>query len=136
MRIPPIGLSHRSSVLIVEALTVPRLPADYAAMADMPPVFATAYMIAFIEAACIEALAPYLEEGEATVGTHVDVSHSAATPIGMTASCAVELVEVDGRKLKFKVLCTDEKGPIGEGFHERYLIDLERFLAKLPAAKP
>ena len=61
----------------------------------------------------------------------MSISHSAATPIGMTATCAVELVAVEGRKLKFKVLCTDEKGPIGEGFHERALIDVERFMAKL-----
>ncbi len=53
----------------------------------------------------------------------------------MTATCAVELVEVEGRKLKFKILCTDEKGPIGEGFHERVLIDLERFLARLGKKK-
>jgi fluoroacetyl-CoA thioesterase len=101
----------------------------------MPAVFATAFLVGFVEDTCVAALKPHLAAGQRSVGTHVDVSHSAATPIGMTVSCAVELVEVDGRKLKFKVLCTDEKGPIGEGFHARVLIDLERFLAKLPAAK-
>jgi fluoroacetyl-CoA thioesterase len=53
----------------------------------------------------------------------------------MTAGCEVELVEVEGRRLKFKVLCSDDKGPIGEGFHERYIIDLERFLARLGEKK-
>jgi fluoroacetyl-CoA thioesterase len=94
-------------------------------------VFATAFMVAFVEDTCVAALKPHLAPGQRSVGTHVNVSHTAATPIGRIASCEVELVEVEGRKLKFKVLCTDEKGPIGEGFHERVLIDLERFLARL-----
>jgi fluoroacetyl-CoA thioesterase len=101
----------------------------------MPPVFATAFLVGFVEDTCVAALKPHLAPGQRSVGTHVNVSHSAATAVGMTATCEVELVELDGRKLKFKVLCTDENGPIGAGFHERVLIDLERFLARLEAKK-
>jgi fluoroacetyl-CoA thioesterase len=128
---PPLGLKHKQSITVTPDLTVPSVSPHFAGFHDMPAVFATAFLVGFVEDTCVAALKPHLAAGQRSVGTHVDVSHSAATPIGMTASCAVELVEVDGRKFKFKVLCTDEKGPIGEGFHERYLIDLDRFLAKL-----
>jgi fluoroacetyl-CoA thioesterase len=128
---PPLGLKHKQSITVTPDLTVPLVSKHFAGFHDMPPVFATAFMVAFVEDTCVAALKPHLAPGQRSVGTHVNVSHSAATPIGMTASCEVELVEVEGRKLKFKVLCTDEKGPIGEGFHERVLIDLERFLARL-----
>jgi fluoroacetyl-CoA thioesterase len=128
---PPLGLKHQQSIAVTPDLTVPAVSDRFAGFQDMPPVFATAFMVAFVEDTCVAALKPHLAPGQRSVGTHVDVSHVAATPIGMTARCEVELVEVEGRKLKFKVLCSDEKGPIGEGFHERVLIDLERFLARL-----
>jgi len=128
---PPVGLKHKQSVTITPDLTVPSVSPHFPGFQDMPAVFATAMMVGFVEDTCVAALKPHLQPGQRSVGTHVNVSHSAATPIGMTASCEVELTEVEGRRLKFKVLCTDEKGPIGEGFHERVLIDVERFLAKL-----
>jgi fluoroacetyl-CoA thioesterase len=83
----------------------------------MPPVFATANMIAFIEWTCVAALAPHLAPHQRTVGTRIEISHSAATPIGMDVTADVELVEIDGRRLRFKVGCRDEAEPIGEGFH-------------------
>ncbi|MDQ7251159.1 thioesterase family protein [Dongia sedimenti] len=132
---PPLGLKHKQSITVTPDLTVPSVSKRFAGFQDMPPVFATAFMVGFVEDTCVAALKPHLAPGQRSVGTHVNVSHSAATPIGMTASCEVELVEVDGRKLKFKVHCTDEKGSIGEGFHERVLIDLERFLARLDGKK-
>jgi fluoroacetyl-CoA thioesterase len=132
---PPLGLKHKQSITVTPDLTVPSVSSHFAGFQDMPPVFATAFMVGFVEDTCVAALKPHLASGQRSVGTHVNLSHSAATPIGMTASCEVELVEVEGRKLKFKVLCTDDKGPIGEGFHERALIDLERFLARLGGQK-
>ena len=128
---PPLGLKHKQTITVTPDLTVPSVSNRFAGFQDMPPVFATAFMVAFIEDTCVAALKPHLAPGQRSVGTHVDVSHVAATPIGMTARCEIELVEAEGRRLKFKVLCTDDKGPIGEGFHERALIDLERFLARL-----
>jgi|SRR5579862_4988289 len=97
----------------------------------MPPVFATAQMIAFVEWTCVAALAPYLAPHQRTVGTRVEMSHTAATPIGMEVTAEVELIEIDGRRLRFKVSCHDESEPIGDGFHERMIIDHTRFMARL-----
>jgi fluoroacetyl-CoA thioesterase len=128
---PPLGLKYAQDIVVTPDLTVPSVSPRFDGFQDMPPVFATAFMVGFVEDTCVLALRPFLAPGQRTVGTHVDVSHSAATPVGMTASCAVELVERHGRRLKFKVACRDEKGPIGEGFHERVVIDLERFMTRL-----
>ena len=133
---PTVGLKHTQSITVTPDLTVPSVSRHFAGFQDMPPVLATAFMVGFIEDACVAALKPHLAPGQRSVGTHVNVSHSAATPIGMTVNCAVELVEVEGRRLKFRVLCTDDKGPIGEGFHERVLIDLKRFLDRLGVESP
>jgi fluoroacetyl-CoA thioesterase len=127
------GLRHVETLRVDPSLTVPAVSAAFASFADMPPVLATAFLVGFIEWTCIEALRPYLDEGERTVGTHVDVSHVAATPIGMIATAEVEFVAVEGRKLRFKVSCRDEGGLIGEGFHERAVIDLGKFMARLSA---
>ena len=126
------GLRHIQALPVDPSLTVPAVSKAFA-FEDMPPVFATAFLVGFIEWACIEALRPYLDAGERTVGTHVDVSHTAATPVGMTVTAEVELIAVEGRKLRFKVACRDDAGPIGEGFHERAVIDLARFMARVAA---
>jgi fluoroacetyl-CoA thioesterase len=125
------GLRHNRSLTVDRSVTVPALPPLLGDLADMPPVFATACMVAFVETTCIEALAPYLAEGEKTVGTHVDLSHLAATPIGMKVTAEVELVAVEGRKLRFKVECRDDKEIIGAGFHERFVIDAAKFMTRL-----
>ncbi|WP_210239530.1 thioesterase family protein [Mesorhizobium sp. B2-8-9] len=125
------GLRHRQIVRVDDTLTVPAMTPAFAGFGDMPPVFATAFMVGFIEWACIEALRPFLGSHERTVGTHVDVSHVAATPVGMMVTADVELVAVEGRKLRFKVSCTDEGGLIGEGLHERAVIDHDKFMARV-----
>jgi fluoroacetyl-CoA thioesterase len=127
------GLVHVQTIRIGESLTVPALSHAFGSFVEMPSVFATAMMVGFVEWACIEALRPYLDPGEQTVGTHVDLSHVAATPIGMTASARVELVEVHGRKLRFQVTCRDDADRIGAGFHERFVIDRETFASRLAA---
>jgi fluoroacetyl-CoA thioesterase len=132
---PPLGLNFSRTIRIDPALVVPGLPAAFPVMADMPPVFATAFMIAFVEATCIEALAPYLEAGEATVGTGVDMRHVGGTPIGLDVTAEVELTAVEGRRLRFRVACQDEAEPVGDGWHERFLIDRERFAARLEAKR-
>ena len=76
---------------------------------------------------------PYLEPGTDTVGTRLDVSHDAATPIGMQAWAESELVEIDRRRLVFNVKAYDETGPIGQGRHERFIVDMEKFTAKCNA---
>ena len=77
------------------------------------------------------ALAPYLGPDQRTVGTRVEMTHIAATPIGMKVTAEVELVEIKDRTLRFKVACRDERDAIGEGFHERTIIDHSRFMARL-----
>lgn len=94
-------------------------------------VFATPMMIALMEQTCNESVVPMLEEGQGTVGTHIDVSHCAATPVGMRVWCDSELVEVDRRRLVFKVAAYDERGLIGEGRHERFVIDTKKFQDKV-----
>ena len=90
-----LGLRHEQTITVDESLTVPRVSQRYAGFADMPPVFATAFLVGFVEWTCIEALRPYLTHEQRTVGVHVDLSHSAATPVGMKVTAAVELIAVD-----------------------------------------
>jgi predicted thioesterase len=94
------------------------------------PVLATPRMIALIEATASAAVAPELEPGTSTVGTLVNVSHTSATPIGMEVVCTAELVEVDRRRLVFKVEVSDASGPIGSGAHERFVVNDEKFMSK------
>lgn len=96
-------------------------------------VFATPQMIALMEATASESIASYLDAGCSSVGTLVNVSHVAATPVGMKVRCESKLTEVDGRKLTFAVKAYDECGLIGEGTHERFIIFSEKFMAKTNA---
>jgi len=98
-------------------------------------VFATPMMVALMERTCRICVKPYIEDGLETVGTRVDVSHLAATPVGMKVWCECELIEVDGRRLVFKVSAFNEKGLIGEGKHERFIIDVLKFQAKTESMK-
>jgi fluoroacetyl-CoA thioesterase len=125
------GLRHSETILVNDRLIVPEMADYFSNFAAMPPVFATAYLVAFVEWTCVRALADHLLDGEATVGTKVDLSHDAATPVGMRASAAIELVAMEGRKLRFRIECRDERDAIGAGFHERFVIDQARFLSKL-----
>lgn len=130
-RSPQPGLRHASQFVVALSHTVPEVDGTWPGFRDMPPVFATAMMIGFIEQTCIEGLRPCLSSGQHTVGTHVDVSHVAATPVGMTVTAEIELTAVEGRALTFKVVCRDEAGLIGEGVHRRAIIDLERFTQRI-----
>jgi len=125
------GLRHRATLRVSEQMAVPAQSRMMGGTALMPPVFATANMIAFVEWTCVAALAPYLAPTQRTVGTRVEMTHSAATPIGMAVTAEIELVEFDGRRLRFRVSCRDESEPIGEGFHERTIVDHDRFMARL-----
>ena len=125
------GLAHSESILVTDRLIVPEMADYFTNFASMPPVLATAYLVAFVEWTCVRAIADHLLEGEASLGIHVDLSHTAATPTGMRATAAIELVEMNGRKLRFKVACRDERDEICAGFHERFVIDQARFLSKL-----
>ncbi|MDD2573098.1 MAG: thioesterase family protein [Bacillota bacterium] len=96
-------------------------------------VFATPMMIGLMENAALSAVDLHLPKGYVTVGTRIDVRHLAATPVGMKVYAMAQLTGIDGKRLEFKVEAYDEKEKIGEGSHERYIIDVERFIERTAA---
>lgn len=99
------------------------------------PVFATPAVVALAEETAWKSVSPELEEGQGTVGTLMELSHIAATPLGMKVRCESELVEIDRRKLVFLVKVYDEKEKVAEGRHERFIVDNAKFLAKAESKK-
>lgn len=124
-----IGIKGHKEMTVTAEVTADRIGSG------LVQVFATPMMIALIEQTCNESVSPYLESTQGTVGTLVNVSHSAATPIGMKVWCDSQLVEIDRRRLVFKVAAYDECGLIGEGTHERFIIDSAKFQAKVDGKK-
>lgn len=96
-------------------------------------VLATPRMLALMEETSWKSVAGYLDEGMGTVGIKLDVEHLAPTPVGMHVRCETILNEIDGRKLTFYVEAYDEAGKIGEGIHERFIVDEARFQSKADA---
>jgi fluoroacetyl-CoA thioesterase len=94
-------------------------------------VFSTPMMVALMENAAMQAVQPHLAEGESTVGTVVHIKHMAATPLGMQVKAIARLDTVDGRRLLFTVEAFDGKEKIGEGTHERFVIQVEKFLSRI-----
>jgi fluoroacetyl-CoA thioesterase len=131
------GLSYRFQFTIPATKTVPHLYPESELFQQMPDVLATGYLVGLLEWACIEALKPHLDwPREQSLGTHVNFSHVAATPPGMTVTVAVRLDKVEGRKLTFTLSAHDGIELISEGTHERHVIDVERFNAKIAAKMP
>ena len=97
----------------------------------LPPVLATPVMIMIMENAALNALKPYFDAGETAVGSRVDVIHLAASVVGRKVQGKAEVVRVDGRRIEFKVRATDGGEEIGIGTHERMVIDVEKFAARL-----
>ena len=124
-----VGSKGRAEALVTEDKTAA------AVGSGLVPVFATPYMVALMENAAVNAVQAGLEEGQGTVGTRLEVTHDAATPVGMKVWAEAELTAVDGKKLTFTVRAFDEAGPIGGGTHERFIITVDRFLAKAEAKK-
>ena len=119
-----VGMQHT----VIETVTNEKSAAQVGS--GLLPVYATPAMIALMEKCASECVAPFIEEGKSSVGTMLNVKHLAASPIGIQISCTATLTEIDGRRLVFSLVASDEKGPIGEGTHERFIIDVERFMAK------
>lgn len=124
-----IGIKGHLEQMVTTEVTADRIGSG------LVQVFATPMMIALIEKTCNESVVPFLEEGQGTVGTLINVSHCAATPVGMKVWCDSELIEMDRRRLVFKVAAYDECGLIGEGSHERFVIDSAKFQAKVDAKR-
>lgn len=125
------GVKASFSYVVPVEKTVPHLFAESPEMQAMPAVFATGFMVALMERTCMLALAPHLDEGEGSVGVHVDVSHDAATPAGFTVKVDVEVTEVEGRRVWFQVMAHDGDDLIGEGYHARFIVDWAKFNAKV-----
>jgi fluoroacetyl-CoA thioesterase len=126
------GLTYTHRFAIPPSKTVPCLYPESQMFREMPEVLATGFMVGLLEWACIELLRPHLDwPAEQTLGTHVDFSHLAPTPPGLTVTVDVRLEHVDGRKLVFSVVAHDGIDKIAEGRHERHVIDTARFLAKI-----
>ncbi len=99
--------------------------------AMLPQVLATPVMILIMENAALAAIRPYLDSGESAVGTAIDVRHLAATPVGHEVRAEAEVVKVEGKRIEFKVSARDETEQIGSGTHQRMVIDLGSFNARL-----
>jgi fluoroacetyl-CoA thioesterase len=126
------GIEYELQLRVPESKTVPALYPESPEFREMPEVFATGFMVGFLEWACIAAVKPHLDwPQEQNVGTHVDVSHLAATPPGLVVTAKVKLVEVDGRRLVFEVEAHDGVDVIAKGTHERFIIDRDRFTKKV-----
>ena len=97
------------------------------------PVFSTPHMIGLMENTAWASVEPYMEEGRTTVGTHLDVSHLSASPVGAHIICESELIEIDRRRLVFKLAAYDDAGLIGQGTHERFIIDIDKFMERVEA---
>ncbi len=131
------GMTFTHTYRVSDEKTVPFVFPEAELFQAMPPVFATAFMVGLMEWACMEALRPHMDAGEISLGTHICVSHSAATPPGMQVEVVVALLEVNGPKTKWSIVARDEHDLIGEGTHERFTIDGDKFkglVAKKKAA--
>ncbi len=131
-----VGLRYQHKFTVPKSKTVPNLYPESEEFKIMPEVFATGYLVGFLEWACILAIKPHLDwPMEQSVGTHINVSHEAATPVGQEVIADVELVKMDGKKLTFNVEARDRVDVISKGTHERYVIIKEKFENKIKEKK-
>jgi fluoroacetyl-CoA thioesterase len=124
------GMTFEFNYPVSETRTVPNLFPDIEEGAVMPKVLATGYMIGLMEFACIRFINPHIDwPRQQTVGIHINVSHTAATPAGMTVTIKGKLEKVEGRKLSFILEAFDDQDQISRGTHDRFIIDAEKFNA-------
>jgi len=128
------GLEYELVYRVPESKTVPHLYPEAPEFQVMPRVFATGFMVGLMEWACLMAIIPHLDwPAEQSVGTHVNLSHSAATPPGLEVRAKVKLVQVDGRRLVFEVEASDGVDTICKGTHERFVINAAKFVERVKA---
>ena len=124
-----VGITGKQTVTVTEDKTAKVMGSG------MLPVYATPSMSALMENTAAVSVADELEDGQGTVGTLINVKHLSATPVGMEVTCETKLVEIDRKRLVFEVKAYDAAGVIGEGTHERFIIDNEKFMAKAEGKK-
>jgi len=125
------GLEYQHRFIVPESKIVRNLYPESERFQDFPEVFATGFMVGLMEWACIELMAPHLDDGEGSLGVHINVSHEAPTPPGMTVSVEVRLDTIEKRILTFAVEAHDGLDRIGRGHHQRAIILLDQFNEKV-----
>ncbi|MBR5947992.1 MAG: thioesterase family protein [Clostridia bacterium] len=120
-----VGIKGKKAAKVTEEYTAAHL------LSGLLPVFATPALVALMEYTCSDSVQSELGKGFGTVGALIDCRHLSPSPIGSTVTCESELVEIDNRRLVFKVRACDDFGEIGSGTHERFIIDNERFMLKV-----
>jgi fluoroacetyl-CoA thioesterase len=125
------GQTHQFSYVVPENKTVPHLYPEATDFQDMPKVFATGFMVGLMEWACIQLMQPHLDPGEGSLGVHIDVSHAAATPPGLTVTVDATCTAVNGKRVSFEVRAHDGVDLIGEGRHERVVVVWDKFKARV-----
>lgn len=131
-----VGIKYQHKFIVPKSKTVPNLYPESEEFKIMPEVFATGYLVGFLEWACILAIKPHLDwPSEQSVGTHINVSHQAATPVALEVIANVELVKIEGKKLTFNVEARDTVDIISKGVHERFIINKEKFISKVNEKK-
>jgi len=125
----PVGTKGERDLLVTSEVAISFMGAEDAR------VLATPHMIMYMERTCRDTVLPLLDPGHDTVGTHVNVSHLAATPIGMMVTFSCEVTGINDRRIQFRVEARDEKDKIGEGTHERAIVNVSRFATRVAEKK-
>ncbi len=126
-----VGLDYVHRYRVPENKTVPHLYPEAPSFHEMPRVFATGFFVGLCEWACIEAMAPHMDPGEGSVGTLVNLTHTAATPPGMEVTVHVRCIGVDGRRTVWEIEARDAVEAIGRGTHERFTVDFAKYNARI-----
>ena len=126
------GLSFEFKYKVPEEKTVPYIYPEFREIQQMPEVFATGFLVGLFEYACIQAIKPHIDwPKEQTVGIGININHTAATPAGFTVTIKGKLEKIEDRKLTFSLTADDGIDKISEGMHERFVIDVEKFGARI-----
>ncbi|MFZ3580819.1 thioesterase family protein [Loktanella sp. DJP18] len=128
-----VGMRAEARMVVTEAMLVPGAAGVFGDFSAMPRVLATMYLVGFLEETAIKCILPHQPPGQHSLGTDINITHIAPTPAGMGIRAVAELIEVQGRSLRFRVAAWDAAGLIGEGTHRRATIDLDRFNARVAA---
>ena len=130
-----VGLEHTLKFKVTREKTVPFLYPETELFREMPEVFATGFMVGFIEWACMEAIKPFLDDRERTVGTMINVTHEAATPPGMDVTATVRCTKVEGKGSTWDIEVRDDTDLIARGTHSRFVINIDKFTSRLEEKK-
>lgn len=135
MRPIPVGISHEVTYVVDESSTVPGLMPHLSSWATMPPVLATAMLVAVMEWAALETILPYLDADEHSLGVVVDMTHDAPTGVGLAVRAVATVIGVDARGVDFAIVASDPSGVVGRARHRRAVVDATRFARRVAKAR-